>query len=497
MRYLPSIFQRKNPFLVCVCAIVGSVTAWGVEVRPNILIILADDQGAHLSAVGTPGIDTPAVDELARKGTLFTRAYSVVASCSPSRSALLTGMYPHSNGHWRNTATPELSEPDSQFTRQSTKLDEVGVHEDIVTLNEILGEAGYFRAITQKFHLSPPWKFPFDARDPVGTEPEKFQRVIGEFIAAAGERPFFIQANVAATHRPFPAHLKSFHEPWPEADRILVPPYLPDTPAMRADLQQYFAAVELADRCAAAILNALDEAGVRENTLVIYTSDQGEPYHRAKATAYEGGIHVPLVIGGRGLQQGVVSDALVSEVDILSTVLDYVNLPVPAAAQGQSLLPILTGRKKSIEGRNYVFAEHNSHGPAPAEINPNRAATDGRFYYILNLMPERSYELPEDLRKPGPPWFNGSYEAALASAKDFPEHHRQLTMLLQGRPKEELYDLQTDPGQLHNLADQPEFSTQLHEMRQAVATWRNATWDVAEDPREITRRRTRNLSDKL
>ncbi len=454
----------------------------------NVVIIFADDEGAHLSALGTPGISTPNVDALAGRGMMFTQAYSTCASCSPSRSSLLTGMYPHSNGHWRNTVTPKLTDPPAFFTKAWKGVDAVGIHEDIPTLNEILGRAGYFRAITQKLHLSPPWKYPFDARNPVSIEPAGFDRVIGGFIKQAGDKPFFIQANVAATHRPFPPHLAALKTPLPDINKIPVMPYLPDTPAMRADLQQYFGTVELADQCAGGILKALDDAGVREQTLVIYTSDQGEGYHRAKASAYAAGTHVPLVFEGAGIRKNVVTDELVSETDIMPTILDFLQMPIPATVQGRSLKPFLTGAQSAIPDNKYVFTEHNSHGPAEAEIYPSRAVFDGRFYYIKNLIPGKEHTLPADLEKSGLPWFNGSYDAAIAAKAEFPTQYIKLQELLHGRPAEELYDMRFDPGQLYNLAGDTANRGKLIELREAVQKWRDKTGDYKTHPREIVRR---------
>ena len=158
-----------------------------------------------------------------------------------------------------------------------------------------------------------------------------------------------------------------------------MPSYLPDTPAMRKDLQEYFGTVELADQCAGGILKALEEAGVLAQTLVIYTSDQGEGYHRAKASAYEPGVHVPLVFSGPGIRKGVVTDGLASEIDLMPTVLDFLGLPIPKTVQGVSMKPFLTGQNDHSLGRKYAFAEHNSHGPIPAEFYPSRACTDGHF----------------------------------------------------------------------------------------------------------------------
>lgn len=123
------------------------------EKHLNIVLILADEQGAHLSALNTPGISTPNIDQLAQNGMMFTNAFAVAPSCSPSRSSIMTGMYAHANGHWRNTITPKLDYPGSEFGRNSNTVDEVGIHKYIETLPELLQKNGYFTAITQKFHM--------------------------------------------------------------------------------------------------------------------------------------------------------------------------------------------------------------------------------------------------------------------------------------------------------------------------------------------------------
>jgi N-sulfoglucosamine sulfohydrolase len=453
----------------------------------NIVLILADDQGAHLSAMGTPGISTPNVDALAKNGMLFTNAFAVVASCSPSRSSIMTGMYPHANGHWRNTITPTLDEPDSEFGRNSNTVDEVGIHEYLETLPEIFQDHGYFTAITQKFHMSPPWKFPFSARNSVHNDPQKYKKVISEFIEEAGEKPFFFQANVAPPHRPFKSHMDTFPQFLPNIDSIKVPEYLADTPEMKKDLQEYYGSVQLADACAGAIIETLREKGLLENTLIIYTGDQGEPYHRSKASAYYAGLHVPFVVSGPGVKKNINSEALVSLIDIMPTFLDYSNLKIPESVQGKSLRPILLGRAEKVAGRKYVFGEHNSHGPARAEHYPSRIVFDGRYYYIHNLMHGKSYELPADLKQELV-WGNHSYQATLNAKESHPVQYRLLKTLENGRPEEELYDMQNDHGQLKNLAAEPEFQNKLKELRSVLKRWRARTGDTADDPLDIKTR---------
>jgi N-sulfoglucosamine sulfohydrolase len=467
-----------------------------VAQRPlNIVLLLADDQGADLSVLGTPGISTPHVDKLAAGGMLFTNAFAVVPSCSPSRSSIMTGMYPHANGHWRNTITPALAEGDEQFGRQSTTVDKVGIHEYLTTLPELLRDNGYYTAITQKFHMSPPWKFPFTSRDPVHNDPEEYKKVMTRFVQEAKGRPFFIQANISPPHRPFFRNMQQFPQYLPDTAAIAVPDYLADVPLMRKDLQEYYGSVQLADACAGAIIEALREQGMLENTLLIYTGDQGAPYHRAKASAYYAGLHVPFVVSGPGIRQGEISDALVSLIDLMPTMLDYFGLAVPAAVQGQSLRQVLEGKRESVAGRRYVFGEHNSHGPARAEHYPSRMVFDGRFYYIRNLLPEKDYTLPADLTDIKG-WGNHAYTATLEAKASHPLAYGLLRQLESGRPPEELYDMDKDPGQIRNLAGQPGYEKKQAELAAVLTDWRLRTGDFEDDPAQIPSRLSAPISDQ-
>ncbi|WP_373516715.1 sulfatase [Pricia sp.] len=455
----------------------------------NVVLILTDDQGAHLSALGTKGIATPHADQLAKNGVLFTNAFAVVPSCSPSRSSIMTGMFPHANGHWRNTITPKLSDGDKEFTRESSTIDKVGIHEYIRTLPELLQENGYFTAITQKFHMSPPWKFPYSERNAVQNDPEEFKKVISGFIEDAGDKPFFFQANIAPPHRNLDKHMEQFPEFLPHKDSIEVPQYLADTPKMREDLVKYYGSVQLADACAGSIIEVLKEKGLLENTLIIFTGDQGEPYHRAKASPYYAGLHVPYIASGPGVEKDKISKALISHIDIMPTILDYLKIDIPETVQGKSLKPIFSGNADKVSGRNYVFGEHNSHGPIRAEHYPSRIIFDGRFYYIQNLMHEKSYELPADLMvEKG--WGNRSYKATLDAKETHPVQYKLLKQLESGRPFEELYDIENDPGQLVNLAGEEKYAQKQIELKNALGKWRKASGDLADDPLEI---RTRQI----
>ena len=472
-----------------VCASAALEEEESTQVR-NVVLIFMDDQGKDLSYLGTAGLSTPNLDRLIGQGVYFSNAYGTCASCAPSRSSILTGMYPHSHGHWRNTTTPTFNHPDSDFGRESTMLDEVRIHESITTLNEILEDHGYFTGITHKFHLSPPWKFPFESRVPVKHDHEEFERVISQMIEESGERPFFIKANIEPPHRSFrtkPYFWNLFEDGTlydPDVDAIEVPDYMPDIQKVRDDLQEYYASVQVSDACAGGILRALDKSGRLHDTLVIYSSDNGMPMYRAKASAYPAGTHMPLAFAGPGIKSGQVCDQVVSLADLMPTMLDALGLPTPSTVQGESLWPWLSGNG-ALPDRDYVFTEFNSHGAIPnaegtdlLEAFPQRAVTDGRWYYILNLDPTKPQTMPDDLIGAGV-WRNEAYPAILAAAEDYPEKVKLLTDMIEGRrPAEELYDLKSDPWAMNNLAGDPAHAEKLEKLRNLVNERRERHGDI-------------------
>lgn len=472
--------------------------------KMNVLLILTDDQGADLACLGTQGMQTPNIDALYERGVGFEQAYSTSASCSPARSGLLTGMYPHANGHWRNTHSPTVPGNDVDYSRESKykEIEPVGVHEDIPTIVEILNAAGYATAINEKFHLSPVWKYPFTHRFGASPKPQTHGKAMRDFMQAKGDRPFFMMANIGNTHRPFPPHIVD-EVPKVDPGAIEIPANYCDTPEMRADFEDYYNTVQGADACVGELLKALEASGEAEHTLVIFTSDQGFCFHRAKATSYHKGTYVPFCISGPGIKRGERTETLVSHVDVMPTILDFLGISIPETVQGQSLLPWCGGKDAAPEGREFVGAEHNAHGPNPLEYYPSRAITDGRFYYIRNLMHERCWEGdPADLIDnpteevhfagpadafPTPGWHNHSFAATVHAREEFPVQYDLLKATLK-RPAEELYDLHLDPDETRNLADDPRYETHLARMREALDSWQTETDDPGVKTRDIPRR---------
>ena len=489
-------------FLLCLLPLV-SVQA---KQKPNFILLLTDDQSYHLGMLDVQGLETPNIDALAKRGVFFTKAYSASASCAPCRGSILTGMYPHSNGHWRNTVGPVLPDPDKEFGRDSAKVDSVGVHEDIPTLVEVLNANGYFTGITEKWHLSPPWKFPFNFRDQADLTPQGSAKAVARFIESADGNPFFLQANIDNTHRPFQKHIKQNKDlPRVNPREVEIPPNWPDTPKTRQDYAEYLTTVQHADAVIGAIIKTVEEQGQLDNTIFVYTSDQGFCYHRAKATTYDWGLHVPLAIAGPGVRNGIETSALVSHIDLMPTILDYAGLPIPGTVQGKSLRPILEGRAADV-GRKYIASEHNAHGPGPKEYYPTRSITDGRYRYIWNMSYETAPNFPIDRyatdplyreqpkspawmpwdATPSTAWQNNAFEEIVFHKDEFPEQY-QLLMATFHRPEFELYDLEKDPYERVDLATHPEYAQVAKRMDGALKRWMDANHDIG-DPRSIKRR---------
>lgn len=478
-----------------------------VAKQPNFVLLLTDDQSYHLGMLGVPALETPNIDALAKKGVFFTKAYSSAASCAPCRGSILTGMFPSANGHWRNTVGPILADPDKEFTRQSSKVDGVGVHEDIPTLIEVLKKNGYCTGITEKWHLSPPWKFPFDFRDTANLKPSGSAGAVRRFIKQANGKPFFLQANVDNTHRPFQKHI-AINAGLPKVDpeKVNLPPHWPDTPKTRQDYAEYLTTVQHADAVIGAILETVKEMGQLDNTIFIYSSDQGFCYHRAKATAYDWGVHVPFSVTGPGVKGGKVSDALIGHVDIMPTILDFAGIAIPETVQGKSLRPVLEGRRKDV-GRKFIVSEHNAHGGSPQEYYPTRSITDGRYRYIWNMAYERVPDFDIDTmatdpnwRKvphqpawmpwdatPSDIWQNNACEEIILHKDKFPEAYRLLKESM-FRPEFELYDLKNDPHETKNLAANPEYKAVVQRLDKTLKKWMESENDIG-DPRSIKRRK--------
>lgn len=422
----------------------------------NVLLLISDDQGLDLGIYGTP-IRTPRLDRLAREGAYFTQGYAAVSSCSPSRAVINTGLYTHQNGMYGL----------QHDVHHQSLLD------GIETLPAMLRRAGFATALVGKKHVGPDRAFPYEAE----LVPERsgirdvreLATAASSFIRSTDDRPFFVTVAYSDPHRAAVDYGND--RKWPgvqpvayDPRKVPIPRHLPDLPAVRHDLAEYYESLSRLDTGVGMLLDDLAATGRADDTLVIFLSDNGRPFPAAKTNLYDPGLHLPLIVRAPGLGSGR-NDAIVSWVDVAPTVLEWTGVAAPTAypLSGRSLLPLVG--KRDDPARDAVFASHDFH-----EINqyyPMRSIRTRTHSYILNIAHPLVYPIAGDVAG------SESWKAIVADPTIRLGRRTQAAYLK--RPAEELYDLTRDPDELTNLADDPALADikaalakRLHDMRAAT-----------------------------
>ena len=423
--------------------------------RPNILWISLEDTSPRFGCYGDPIARTPSIDQLAAGGQRFPNAFSTAGVCAPSRSAIITGMYQTAIGthHMRTTHTnphtPELPTPYSAVPPPYVK-----------TFTEYLRGAGYFCTNNQKtdYQFAPP----LTAWDECNDRAHWRHR--------DKNQPFFAVFNPTVTHESgmWPREDQPLQT---DPDQVQLPPYLPDTPKARQALARHYDNLARADQQVGKILGQLEEDGLAEDTIVFLWSDHGEGLPRGKRWPYDAGIRIPLIVRWPGqLTPDSISENLVSLIDLGPTVLSLAKVEIPRHMQGQPFLG------PQARPRKYVFAARDRHDEAYDMV---RAVRDRRYKYIRHFYPEKPYLLWIPYRNKHPIL----QEMWRLHAEGELEGPQQL-MFRCPRPPEELYDLETDPFEIHNLAGDPAHSPVLEGLRQALDQWREECGDLGEIPEE-------------
>jgi arylsulfatase A-like enzyme len=432
--------------------------------RPNLLWITAEDICPNLGCYGDADAVTPQLDRFAREALRFTRAYSIHPCCSPSRSALVTGLYPTRLGTFQHRGKVKV--PADLARCFPALLRAAGYY----TFN---GSSGATAKLDYNFlPLDQPW-------DKVGSKEIEWQ-------ARRPGQPFFGQLNLGCTHqsqygRPLPgakggggkAAAARVHDP----ARVRVPPYHPDTPAVREIWRQYHDRVTQMDGEFGALLQMLAADGLADDTIVFFFGDNGHGIPGGKIWLWDEGIHVPLLVrfppkwahlagatGARG-----VTDRLVSFVDFAPTMLALAGVPAPAAMQGQAFLG-----PQAAAPRARVFAARDFHDNA--DFDTSRAVREGDYLYIRNFMPHLGWDAILYSWETAPAMLEEWRQRAAAGA--LKAETRQAAFFRRSKPVEELYDLTTDPGQLRNLAAQPEQQATLARLRRECEQWMLANHDL-------------------
>lgn len=457
----------------------------------NIVLFVTDDESPTLGCYGDPVATTPAIDRLASDGVCFDRAYATTASCSASRSVILSGLQNHANGQYGHT---------HHFHKFASYHDVVRL-----ALPRLLEQGGYRTARCGKYHVAPEAVYHFQRVIPGNTRsPVQMAENCRDFLSdRSSGKPFFLYFATSDPHRggqvdpTSPLALKpnlfgnlpkgksypGIEEVTYQAEDVPVPAFLPDTPETRSELAQYYQSCSRIDQGLERLITILKQAGAYEKTLIVFTSDHGMAFAGAKTTVYEPGLRVPFVVrdpyqGDRGVR----TDALISHADITPSLLDFAGLladsgdrprqPIDATAfwkergqalqenrsggqsflayHGRSWLPVLS--EPTASHHDYLFASHTFH-----EIQmyyPMRVYRDDRYKLIWNIAHPLPYPFASDL------WAASSWQSQWKQGPD--ANYGQKTVdQYRHRPAFELYDLKSDPLETRNLATDRSYSDLL------------------------------------
>ena len=462
----------------------------------NIVLFVTDDESLTLGCYGDPVAKTPIIDALASDGTRFNNAFATTASCSASRSVILTGLHNHTNG---------------QYGHQHHFHKFACYHNCIeLSLPYVLSNNGYRTARIGKFHVAPEKVFPFDAKIIANARNPVLMADACKSWIAKDERPFFLYFCTSDPHRSGAVNRRSDSEFKPnlfgnkpnqgthfevnevfyDPSNVPVPRFLPDTPETREELAQYYQSVSRIDQGLGQLIKILKEAGQYEKTLIVFTSDHGMAFAGAKTTVYEPGLRVPMVVRNPYNQnRGIVSDALISHIDITPSLVDFAkcldekrNRPKTwkdpdrfwrdrnedvkdnrsggnqfREFQGKSWLSLLGNSK--AEHNERVFASHTFH-----EIQmyyPMRVIRDKRYKLIWNIAHKLEFPFASDL------WDASSWQAQYQKGARANYGKKTVSQYL-NRAEFELFDMVNDPNETTNLALESGYLDVLEEYKQKL-----------------------------
>ncbi len=400
---------------------------------PNILWIVSEDNSPFIGAYGDTFAITPNIDRLATEGVLYENAFASAPVCAPARSTLITGMYANSLG--------------TQHMRSANAIPDF-----VKFFPRYLREAGYYCTNNVKKDYN------------TDDQPEAWDESSGEatYQKRPDGKPFFSIFNFTTSHE------SSIHESINRLvhspEEVPIPPYHPRTEEMKHDWAQYYDQVTMMDAQVGKVLQDLEARGLADNTIVFYYSDHGGILGRSKRFLFESGLRVPLIVRFperyahlAPSAPGTRTDRVVSFVDFAPTVLSLAGVAVPDYMQGQAFLG-----EQEQPANDYAFAFR---GRMDEAYDMARSVRDKRFRYTRNYMPHRIYGqyLQYLWRAPSMASWQAAYEAG--------ELNEAQSAFWEPKPPEELYDVTTDPHNVHNLADDPQYQTDLDRLRGAEAAW--------------------------
>lgn len=443
------------------------------ETPPNILWLVIEDVSPLLDMYGDDTVETPNISRLAEEGVVYTNVFSTSGVCAPSRAALATGLYPSSFGanHMRTTSnTKETGLPKYEAVPPS----------DAKMLSQLMQEAGYYT--TNNYKTDYQFTEPRTAWDENG--------IFAHWRNRQHQQPFFSIFNFTTTHEsglfepygirkleqrhyfssdqekvallPNDHRIKTDKASTPihvSKDTVFpVPPYLPNTPVVQHDLWKVYNNLVETDKQIGAILDLLEQDGLMENTIVVFYSDHGGPMPRQKRLIYDSGLKVPLIIRfPKGYRAGTIDEQLISFVDFAPTTLDMAGAPIPEYMHGRSFISTTSDKRK------YVFAAADRFDGFTDTI---RAVRSQCYKYIRNYRPDSPYYLPVAYREKIP-----TMQELLALDKAGKLTPSQQQWFRSSKDEDELFNVCNDPHELSNLAQIPNYSHKLNQMKHALDSW--------------------------
>ncbi len=443
--FLKNVFSSIAAFPLHSLLITSPVESKGNK-KTNILLIMADDLTYNnLELYGGKNVKTPNIDKLASEGITFNNAYLSMAMCNPCRTELYTGLYPARNGScWNHSRA-----------RTGTK-----------SIVHYLGRLGYRVGLAGKKHVGPLPSFKFDMvkgidRRCVHVNPEFNINGVRDYITKDKSRPFCLVVAFTEPHAPWtigkPKHF--------DQEKLDLPPYMADTKETRSDYAKYLAEIEVLDHKVGEIIKLLDENGLRDDTLVMFTSEQGGQWPGCKWTNWNTGIHTAFVARWPGkIKPGRRTDALIQYADVCPTLIDAAGGDFKKEdLDGSSFLKVLTG--KSQGARKYAYFMHNNIPQGPPY--PIRAVTDGKYHYIRNLKSDSLYieKHVMGVTKWHEYWPSWVFDTA------FNERSRMAVERYMRRPPEQFYRSDIDPNEMNNLADDKEHAEEKQRLSKELDKW--------------------------
>lgn len=408
----------------------------------NILLFIADDcTFRDIGCYGGTNVGTPNIDNFAKEGIQFNRCFQASAMCSPTRSSLFTGIYPVKSGAY----------PNHTFVKEGT-----------LSIVHHLASSGYNTALLGKTHINPKTAFPFNYLGNAGDDLDF--RQMDNFLNQTTQKnePFCLYVCSHQPHAPFTKGDATKFDP----EKVVLPPYLIDTKETREEFVKYLAEINYMDEEFGKCLELLKKYSLYENTVVVFTSEQGNQFPFAKWTCYGNGLQSAFLVRWPGKIKPGKTDAMIEYVDVAPTFIEIAGLKVPKAIEGKSFLPVLQGKKN--KHKDFVYGLQTTRGIVKGSDHYGIRTIRSKMYrYILNLTPEEKFEnIVTNSFESGGKFYQSWIEKANTDSIA-----RAMVNRFQHRQSEELYDLVNDPLEMYNIANDPQYLTIKKKLKHKLLKW--------------------------